>query len=56
MPLRWDEVNSSLEPKSFTIKTAVERMKRLGNDPCARVLEDKPDLGAILEKLAAMMA
>jgi len=52
MPLLWDEVNESLDPRAFTIKTAIERMERLGGDPVAPVLEEKPDLGAVLEKLA----
>ena len=26
MPLRWDEVNESLDPKTFTIRNALERM------------------------------
>jgi bifunctional non-homologous end joining protein LigD len=56
MPLRWDEVNPSLDPKAFTIKTAVERMEQLGRDPVVEVLNDKPDLGRVLEQLAAMMA
>ena len=56
MPLVWDEVNQSLDPRAFTIKNAVERMERLGRDPVAPVLEDKPDLAHVLERLAAMMA
>ena len=56
MPLLWDEVDQSLDPRNFTIKNAIERMERLGADPVVQVLEDKPDLGAILERLAAMMA
>jgi bifunctional non-homologous end joining protein LigD len=56
MPLTWDEVNQSLDPKTFTIKTAIERMERLGHDPVAPVLDDKPDLAGILERLAAIMS
>ena len=56
MPLLWEEVNESLDPKAFTIKTAIERMERFGSDPNAPVLEQKPDLGQVLEKLAALMA
>jgi DNA primase len=56
MPLLWEEVNRSLDPRAFTIKTAVDRMERLGRDPAVQVLEDKPDLGSVLERLAAMMA
>jgi bifunctional non-homologous end joining protein LigD len=55
MPIRWDEVNESLDPRAFTIKTAVQRMERLGRDPVVGVLEDKPDLAAVLTKLAGMM-
>ena len=55
MPLLWDEVDHSLDPRAFTIKTAIERMERLTSDPVALVLEEKPDLGAVLEKLAAQM-
>jgi bifunctional non-homologous end joining protein LigD len=55
MPIRWDEVNESLDPRAFTIKTAVQRMERLERDPVVAVLEDKPDLAAVLTKLAGMM-
>jgi DNA primase len=55
MPLLWDEVDQSLDPRAFTIKTAVDRMERLGRDPAVQVLDDKPDLARVLERLAAMM-
>jgi bifunctional non-homologous end joining protein LigD len=51
MPLRWDEVNSDLDPRKFTIKTAIERMERLGEDPVLPVIEEKPDLLAVLDRL-----
>jgi len=54
MPLTWDEVNDSLDPRAFTIKTAVERMEKLGADPVVGVLEEKPDLGKVLENLAQL--
>src|SRR3954470_13239686 len=56
MPLVWDEVNDTLDPKDFTIKNAVARMDRLGTDPVAPVLEEKPDLARILENLAQLWA
>jgi DNA primase len=56
MPLTWDEVDQSLDPRAFTIKTAIDRMERLGRDPVVQVLEDKPNLAGVLERLAGMMA
>ena len=52
MPLRWDEVDDGLDPKNYTIKNGVERMQRLTSDPCAEVLDQKPDLQAVLQRLA----
>jgi bifunctional non-homologous end joining protein LigD len=52
MPLLWHEVNESLDPKQFTIRTAIERMARLAVDPVAEVVESKPDLGELLERLS----
>ena len=54
MPLTWDEVNSDLDPRNFTIKNAVERMEKLGVDPVVAVLEQKPDLVEILGRIAAV--
>ncbi|MDB4893364.1 MAG: ligase [Gemmatimonadetes bacterium] len=56
MPLLWDEVNSSLDPRDYTIKTAIERMEKLGVDPNAQVLSDMPDLSSVLQRLAAVLA
>ena len=50
MPITWDEVNDSLDMKAFTIRTAVQRMERLG-DPMATVLTDTPDLLSALTAL-----
>jgi len=56
MPLTWDEVNDTLDPRAFTIRTAIDRIERLGVDPVLDVLEEKPDLGEVLERLAGLMA
>jgi bifunctional non-homologous end joining protein LigD len=56
MPLVWDEVNDSLDPRAFTIRTGVERMEKLGADPVLPVLEAKPDLAQVLDQLASVMA
>ena len=56
MPLTWDEVNSSLDPRAFTIRTALERMDRLGADPMIPVLGESPDLERVLGKLAGLMS
>jgi bifunctional non-homologous end joining protein LigD len=56
MPLQWNEVNDSLDPKTFTIRNAIARMEGLGADPVLPVLEAKPDLARVLEQLAGVMA
>jgi bifunctional non-homologous end joining protein LigD len=56
MPLVWDEVNESLDPRTFTIMDAVKRLEQLRYDPVSAVLETKADLGAVLERLAGVMA
>ena len=55
MPLVWDEVDDSLDPRNYTIKNAVARMERLGADPVLPVLADKPDLARVLQRVSAMM-
>jgi bifunctional non-homologous end joining protein LigD len=55
MPLRWTEVNEELDPKQFTIRTAIARMEALGEDPVRPVIEEKVDLAAVMERLAVLM-
>lgn len=55
MPLVWEEVNESLDPKAFTIMNAPQRMERFGTDPVLAVLEIKPDLVDILDQLARVL-
>ena len=54
-PLLWDEVDASLDPRAFTIKTLPERMSAFGRDPLAPVLAEKPDLPTALTRLAARL-
>jgi len=56
MPLRWSEVTAKLDPKQFTIKTAVARMEMLGEDPLRPVMTTQPKLAAVLAKLAKRSA
>jgi bifunctional non-homologous end joining protein LigD len=42
-PLRWEEVNSKLDPSKFTIKTIWKRLEKHG-DLWERILEKKVDL------------
>ncbi|MDQ3222954.1 MAG: DNA ligase, partial [Gemmatimonadota bacterium] len=53
MPLRWNEVNEELDIRSFTIKNAAARMRKLKRDPLLEVLTATPDLGRALERLGA---
>jgi len=52
MPLLWSEVNASLDPRDFTIRNAVERMERLGEDPVRSVMDEVPDLATVLQRLS----
>lgn len=52
MPLRWSEVNEKLDIRSFTIKNALPRLKKLKRDPMREVLDLKSDLHDALERLS----
>jgi bifunctional non-homologous end joining protein LigD len=51
MPLRWTEVTRRLNLGRYTIANAAARMRRLGEDPLQPVLDTKPDLLDVLERL-----
>ena len=51
MPIAWDEVNGKLHNSKFTIANALKRMQKLGDDPVRPVLDTKPNLMKILERL-----
>jgi bifunctional non-homologous end joining protein LigD len=50
MPLEWEEVTMSLNPRDYTIKTAVDRMQRMTEDPVQPVMAATPDLVSILDR------
>ncbi|MFB3818875.1 MAG: DNA ligase D [Candidatus Methylomirabilales bacterium] len=56
MPLEWREVNARLDPKRFTIRTALDRLEKTPRDPLAPVLSLAPDLAQSLDRLAARLA
>jgi DNA primase len=51
MPLRWNEINATLDIRSFTIDNALARMKKLKKDPLAEVLTLSPDLAEAIGRL-----
>ncbi|MFT3917464.1 MAG: hypothetical protein QM704_26275 [Anaeromyxobacteraceae bacterium] len=55
-PLKWSEVNGKLDPARFTIRNALARAERLGDDPLRPVLEERPDLVSALDRLHRRLA
>jgi bifunctional non-homologous end joining protein LigD len=54
MPLQWEEVDGSLDPRLHTIRNALDRIEKMGADPVFPVLESNPDLAGALERLAEL--
>ncbi|MGH8698149.1 MAG: DNA ligase D, partial [Burkholderiales bacterium] len=50
-PLHWREVTPKLDIRKFTIETLPARMRRMKEDPLRPVLDERPDLVAVLERL-----
>ena len=55
MPIAWDELNGKLHNSNWTIKNALKRMEKLGADPVVQVLEQKPKLMGVLERLNRLL-
>jgi DNA primase len=53
MMLDWSEVNSDLDPRKWTITSALDRLKAMDRDPMREVLEVTPDLSQVLDALKA---
>ena len=51
-PLEWREVTDRLDIRAFTIRTVPARMRKRKTDPVVGVLDQAPDLGRALERLA----
>jgi bifunctional non-homologous end joining protein LigD len=56
MPLLWEEVDDSLDPKTFTIRNALDRLERMGTDPVLQVLDSKTDLVQVLARVGALFS
>jgi bifunctional non-homologous end joining protein LigD len=56
MPLRWSEVTPRLDVARFTLRTALARLRRLGEDPLRPVLDTSPAWLPALERLGALAA
>jgi bifunctional non-homologous end joining protein LigD len=52
-PLRWSEVKEGLDLAHFNLKSMPRRLRSLRSDPLRGVLEDEPDLLAVLGRLSA---
>jgi bifunctional non-homologous end joining protein LigD len=55
-PLKWNEVRNDLDPLAYNIKTIVERMTRLGDDPFLGALTDQVSLEEALPTLEKAVA
>ena len=55
MPLVWEEVVPGLDARRWTIRNALERVASWPGDPCLEVLDERPDLAAVLDRLGQLV-
>jgi len=55
MPLTWDEVEPGLDPKRFHLRNALDRVTSWKQDPCRNILDERPDLIAVLDRLGELL-
>ncbi len=53
-PLSWDEVESSLDPRAFTMRTVPARVAKHG-DPMRTLLATRPDIARAVEQLSDLV-
>ena len=51
MPIKWNELTNRLRPDKFTIRNALRRLHRVGDDPALDVLTAEVDIMTVLENL-----
>lgn len=54
MPLSWAEITPRLTPRAFTIANGITKLKRQRREPLLQILNDVPDLVAILGRLTEL--
>jgi bifunctional non-homologous end joining protein LigD len=54
-PLKWSEIKKGLDIRRHTIRSVPRRVAQLKADPFRGVLDDAPDLLAVLERLQAKL-
>ena len=56
MPLTWEEVATLPSPRQFNMANAAQRLQAWPQDPLLGVMADRPDLSAVLNRLAKRLS